>query len=153
MSRGAPVDRRAAPTLQILRHVWGDPNRARAIDEDIDTDSPYMQLVAPVRAERCRRMSRDELTLFGIDQLNVVRSDIPASRGDLLHGTRRMRQPQALRWHAPRSLGGRRPCWRAIDAPLRMVRSQARSGEMARLVCAAARSFGFGVRLEGRGML
>jgi subtilisin len=36
---------------------------------------------------------------------------------------------------------------------LRMVRSQARSGEMARLVFAAARSFGFGVRLEGRGML
>jgi carbamoyltransferase len=45
---------------------------------DIDTDSPYMQLVAPVRAERCRHMSRDELALFGIDQLNVVRSDIPA---------------------------------------------------------------------------
>jgi subtilisin len=36
---------------------------------------------------------------------------------------------------------------------LRMVRSQARSDEMARLVFAAARSFGFGVRFEGRGML
>ena len=36
---------------------------------------------------------------------------------------------------------------------LRMVRSQARSDEMARLVFAAARSFGFSVRFEGRGML
>ena len=45
---------------------------------DIDTDSPYMQLVAPVRPERCRRMSEGELALFGIDKLNVVRSDIPA---------------------------------------------------------------------------
>jgi subtilisin len=36
---------------------------------------------------------------------------------------------------------------------LRMVRSQARSDEMARLVFAAARSYGFGVRFEGRGML
>jgi subtilisin len=36
---------------------------------------------------------------------------------------------------------------------LRMVRSQARSDEMARLVFAAARSFGFGLRFEGRGML
>ena len=36
---------------------------------------------------------------------------------------------------------------------LRMVRSQARSDEIARLVFAAARSFGFGVRFEGRGML
>ena len=36
---------------------------------------------------------------------------------------------------------------------LRMVRSQARSDEMARLVFAAARTLGFGVKFEGRGML
>ena len=36
---------------------------------------------------------------------------------------------------------------------LRMVRSQARSDEMARLVLATARSLGFGVRFQGRGML
>jgi subtilisin len=36
---------------------------------------------------------------------------------------------------------------------LRMVRSQARSDEMARLVFAAARALGFGARFEGRGML
>jgi carbamoyltransferase len=47
---------------------------------DIDTDSPYMQLVAPVRSELClcRSMSEAETALFGIDKLNVARSDIPA---------------------------------------------------------------------------
>ncbi|MGH8676431.1 MAG: carbamoyltransferase family protein [Burkholderiales bacterium] len=44
----------------------------------IDTDSPYMQLVAPVKQEHCRSMSDEEGKLFGIDKLNVVRSDIPA---------------------------------------------------------------------------
>jgi len=45
---------------------------------DLDCDSPYMLLVAPVRAELRREMSDGERALFGIDQLNVVRSTIPA---------------------------------------------------------------------------
>ncbi len=45
---------------------------------EIDTDSPYMLLVANVRPERCRPMSAEEQELFGIDKLNVVRSSIPA---------------------------------------------------------------------------
>jgi carbamoyltransferase len=45
---------------------------------ELDTDSPYMLLVAPVRAERQRAMSEAEQALFGIDKLNVPRSDIPA---------------------------------------------------------------------------
>ncbi|MGH6869424.1 MAG: carbamoyltransferase family protein, partial [Methylocella sp.] len=45
---------------------------------EIDADSPYMLLVANVKPERCRKMSVDELALFGIDKLNVARSDIPA---------------------------------------------------------------------------
>jgi carbamoyltransferase len=45
---------------------------------ELDADSPYMLLVAPVKAERCRKMSEAELALFGIDKLNVQRSDIPA---------------------------------------------------------------------------
>lgn len=45
---------------------------------DIDVDSPYMQLVAPVRRDRCRTMTEEELKLFGIDKLNVTRSEIPA---------------------------------------------------------------------------
>jgi carbamoyltransferase len=45
---------------------------------DLDDDSPYMLLVAPVRSERRRQMTADEQALFGIDKLNVPRSDIPA---------------------------------------------------------------------------
>ncbi|MGH6794613.1 MAG: carbamoyltransferase family protein, partial [Methylocella sp.] len=45
---------------------------------EIDMDSPYMLLVANVKPARCRKMSEDEHALFGIDKLNVVRSDIPA---------------------------------------------------------------------------
>jgi carbamoyltransferase len=45
---------------------------------ELDADSPYMLLVAPVKAERQRAMSDAEQALFGIDKLNVPRSDIPA---------------------------------------------------------------------------
>jgi carbamoyltransferase len=45
---------------------------------DLDVDSPYMLLVADVKRERRRRMTNEEEMLFGIEKLNVVRSDIPA---------------------------------------------------------------------------
>lgn len=45
---------------------------------EIECDSPYMLLVAPVRKERQIPMTDEHLRLWGIDQLNVVRSDIPA---------------------------------------------------------------------------
>ncbi len=45
---------------------------------EIDTDSPYMLQVAEVKQDRRRGMTADEEGLFGIDKLNVVRSDIPA---------------------------------------------------------------------------
>lgn len=45
---------------------------------ELNADSPYMLMVAPVKSERCRKMSEVELALFGIDKLNVQRSDIPA---------------------------------------------------------------------------
>jgi len=50
------------------------------VDEyfDIKTDSPYMLMVAPVNEDRRRTMSEAEQALFGIDKLNVPRSDIPA---------------------------------------------------------------------------
>jgi len=44
----------------------------------MDSDSPYMLLVADVVPERCRTMSDAEKDLFGIDKLNVMRSEIPA---------------------------------------------------------------------------
>jgi carbamoyltransferase len=45
---------------------------------ELDADSPYMLLVAPVKAERRIPMTEEQRKLWGIDQLNVVRSDIPA---------------------------------------------------------------------------
>ncbi len=45
---------------------------------DLDGDSPYMLLVAGVKGERIRKMSASEEALFGIDKLNIVRSEIPA---------------------------------------------------------------------------
>ena len=45
---------------------------------DLDRESPYMLLVAPVKRERQISMDKEQRQLWGIDQLNVVRSDIPA---------------------------------------------------------------------------
>ena len=45
---------------------------------ELDGDSPYMLLVADVAEGRRRAMTADERALFGIDRLNVPRSDIPA---------------------------------------------------------------------------
>jgi carbamoyltransferase len=45
---------------------------------ELDRPSPYMLLVAPVKEERRRKTSAEEDRLFGIDKLNVPRSDIPA---------------------------------------------------------------------------
>jgi carbamoyltransferase len=45
---------------------------------ELDQDSPYMLLVADVRENHRRLMTEDEQKLFGIEKLNVPRSDIPA---------------------------------------------------------------------------
>ncbi len=45
---------------------------------ELDADSPYMLLVAPVRQQRQIPMTSQQRQLWGIDQLNVPRSDIPA---------------------------------------------------------------------------
>ncbi len=45
---------------------------------DLSSESPYMLLVAPVKKEIQRQMSKDEDKLFGINKLNVVRSSLPA---------------------------------------------------------------------------
>jgi carbamoyltransferase len=42
------------------------------------SDSPYMLIVADVRADKRRQMTAEEQALFGIDKLNVARSEIPA---------------------------------------------------------------------------
>lgn len=45
---------------------------------ELNSDSPYMLIVADVRGDRRRQMSVEEQALFGIDKLNVPRSQIPA---------------------------------------------------------------------------
>ena len=45
---------------------------------DINSESPYMLIVANVLKEKCIDMTEEQKRLFGIDKLNVVRSSIPA---------------------------------------------------------------------------
>ena len=45
---------------------------------EMDCDSPYMLLVAPVREERRIALTENQQELWGIDLLNVPKSDIPA---------------------------------------------------------------------------
>ena len=45
---------------------------------DLDADSPYMLLVADIAKKYQRPMTDEQKQLFGIEKLNVPRSDIPA---------------------------------------------------------------------------
>lgn len=45
---------------------------------DLDEDSPYMLLVAGVKEEIRTEMTEEEENLFGIEKLNIKRSEIPA---------------------------------------------------------------------------
>ena len=46
---------------------------------EINEESPYMLLVSNVNKEKQLKMSEDQKKLFGIDKLNVKRSEIPAT--------------------------------------------------------------------------
>jgi carbamoyltransferase len=54
--------------------------RAENISEyfDIDRESPYMLLVANVQKDKQVAMSDEQKSYFGLEKLNVVRSEIPA---------------------------------------------------------------------------
>lgn len=45
---------------------------------DLDSDSPYMLLVADIKKDRRHEMSEEQKLLFGIDKLNLPRSEVPA---------------------------------------------------------------------------
>jgi carbamoyltransferase len=45
---------------------------------ELDTDSPYMLIVAPVKKERQVPMTAEQRKLWGLELLNVPKSDIPA---------------------------------------------------------------------------
>tara|TARA_B100000886_G_scaffold340543_1_gene311047 strand:- start:6318 stop:8174 length:1857 start_codon:yes stop_codon:yes gene_type:complete len=45
---------------------------------DLNTKSPYMLLVAPIKKELCKEMTEKQKKLFGIEKLNIPRSSLPA---------------------------------------------------------------------------
>ncbi len=45
---------------------------------EIDRPSPYMLLVADVKSQRQLKMSKEQESYFGLDKLNITRSEIPA---------------------------------------------------------------------------
>ena len=45
---------------------------------DIESDSPYMLMVAGINKNKIIEMSEEQKNLFGIDKLNIKRSEIPA---------------------------------------------------------------------------
>ena len=45
---------------------------------DLNKKSPYMLLVAPLKKELCKEIPKNQNQLFGIDKLNIVRSELPA---------------------------------------------------------------------------
>ena len=45
---------------------------------DINVDSPYMLLVAKINSDKKIEMTEEQKRLFGIDKLNIKRSEIPA---------------------------------------------------------------------------
>ena len=45
---------------------------------DLNVDSPYMLLVSSINKNKTIKMTEDQKNLFGIDKLNIKRSEIPA---------------------------------------------------------------------------
>ncbi len=45
---------------------------------DLNVDSPYMLLVADINSDKKIKMTSEQKNLFGIDKLNIKRSEIPA---------------------------------------------------------------------------
>jgi len=45
---------------------------------EMNVKSPYMLLVAPVKNELCKKMTKKQQKLFGIEKLNIAKSSLPA---------------------------------------------------------------------------
>jgi carbamoyltransferase len=45
---------------------------------DLNSDSPYMLIVAPVKEEIRKPITEQEKALFGIEKLNCIRSELPS---------------------------------------------------------------------------
>jgi len=71
---------------------------------ELDRASPYMLLVAQVKKERQKEMTKEQAQLFGLEKLNIARSDIPAithvdysARVQTVHAETNPRYHQMLR--------------------------------------------------------
>ena len=84
LGRPALADMQKALNLKVKYRESFRPFAPSVLREDVadwfelDADSPYMLLVADVVKRRRRQMTAEEQALFGIDKLNVPRSEIPA---------------------------------------------------------------------------
>ncbi len=60
------------------------PFAPSVLEEDVENQfemnikSPYMLLVAPVKNELCKKMTKNQQKLFGIEKLKIARSTLPA---------------------------------------------------------------------------
>tara|TARA_B100000965_G_C19268348_1_gene616138 strand:- start:160 stop:666 length:507 start_codon:yes stop_codon:yes gene_type:complete len=45
---------------------------------ELNTKSPYMLIVAPLKKDLCKEMNDEQKKLFGIEKLNIPRSSLPA---------------------------------------------------------------------------
>jgi carbamoyltransferase len=77
-------DMQATMNLKIKYRESFRPFAPSCLREDVEDyfniegESPYMLLVAGVKEERRKKMTAEEESLFGIEKLNVPRSDMPA---------------------------------------------------------------------------
>ncbi|HEY6247794.1 MAG TPA: carbamoyltransferase [Pyrinomonadaceae bacterium] len=109
---------------------------------DLDTDSPYMLLVADVAQSKRRSMTEAEKRLWGIEKLNVPRSDIPAvTHVDYTARIQTVRrETNALYWEILEAF------WQKTGCPVLVNTSFNVRGEP--IVCTAADSYRCFMRTE-----
>ncbi len=77
-------DMQSVMNLKIKYRESFRPFAPSVLEEDVanqfemNTKSPYMLLVAPVKKELCKTMTKEQENLFGIEKLNLPRSSLPA---------------------------------------------------------------------------
>jgi carbamoyltransferase len=109
---------------------------------DLDTDSPYMLLVADVAQSKRRSTTEAEKHLWGIEKLNVPRSDIPAvTHVDYTARIQTVRrETNALYWEILEAF------WQKTGCPVLVNTSFNVRGEP--IVCTAADSYRCFMRTE-----
>ena len=78
------LEMQSVMNLKIKYRESFRPFAPSILEEDVSTQfemnskSPYMLLVAPIKKELCFEMTKEQSKLFGIEKLNIPRSTIPA---------------------------------------------------------------------------